>query len=85
MSPAEARSIVEALATGVDPFSGELLSQLAVLRRPEVARALFLASRALEAAPRDAPAREPEGGAWADALPPVPRARGERRPRALAA
>ncbi|WP_440217040.1 hypothetical protein [Chromobacterium piscinae] len=50
MSPAEARSIVEALAIGVDPLSGELLSQHAVLRQPEVVRALFLASRALEAA-----------------------------------
>ncbi|MFB9156058.1 hypothetical protein [Chromobacterium violaceum] len=83
MSPAEARSIVEALAIGVDPISGELLSQHAVLRQPEVVRALFLASRALEAALRGKPERE-DDEEGAVALPPPVMVAGRCRQRALA-
>ncbi|AOZ50229.1 hypothetical protein [Chromobacterium vaccinii] len=83
MSPAEARSIVEALAIGVDPLSGELLSQHAVLRQPEVVRALFLASRALESALSREEEREGGEAAPAALVPPIIVAR--RQPRALAA
>ncbi|MGC0152391.1 hypothetical protein ACPRNU_08045 [Chromobacterium vaccinii] len=55
MSPAEARSIVEALANGIDPHSGQPLPPHAALSRPEVIQALFLASRALEGAERCLP------------------------------
>ncbi|WP_047248840.1 hypothetical protein [Chromobacterium subtsugae] len=48
MSPTEARSIIEALANGVDPDGGQPLPPLAVFDQPEVIRALFLAARALE-------------------------------------
>ncbi|AVG14453.1 MULTISPECIES: hypothetical protein [Chromobacteriaceae] len=85
MSPAEARSIVEALAIGVDPLSGELLSQHAVLRQPEVVRALFLASRALEAALRGDEEREDGEAAPAAFVVPSVVAASRRRARALAA
>lgn len=48
MQPAEARQIVENLANGVDPETGELLPSDGPHARPIVIRALFLAMKALE-------------------------------------
>lgn len=48
MQPAEARQIIESLANGVDPETGELLPSDGPHARPMVIRALFLAMRALE-------------------------------------
>jgi len=64
MTPQEAQRVVDALANGVDPETGELFPEESVLLKPSVIRALFVASRALEAA-RSAPssAREKPGQA----------------------
>jgi hypothetical protein len=44
----EAKFIIDALASGVDPVTGEILSTESIFNQPSVIRALFLASRALE-------------------------------------
>ena len=48
MTPAEAKQIVEVLAGGVDPATGEVLSDDSPLSSPHVIRALFIAAKALE-------------------------------------
>lgn len=50
MTPQQALRVVNALADGVDPETGELFPEESVLLKPPVIRALFVASRALEAA-----------------------------------
>jgi hypothetical protein len=47
MSPNEAKPIIEALANGVDPETGEVLSAQSVFNNPQVIRALFVATNAL--------------------------------------
>ena len=48
MTPNEAKSIIEALANGVDPETGEVLSAKSVFNNPQVIRALFIATDALD-------------------------------------
>jgi hypothetical protein len=48
MSLNEAKSIIEALANGVDPETGEVLSAQSVFNNPQVIRALFIATNALD-------------------------------------
>jgi hypothetical protein len=48
MTPAEAKQIIEVLAGGVDPATGEVLADDSPLSSPHVIRALFLAAKALE-------------------------------------
>ena len=48
MSPNEAKSIIEALANSVDPETGEVLSAQSVFNSPQVIRALFMATNALD-------------------------------------
>ena len=48
MTPAEAKQIIEVLAGGVDPTTGEVLADDSPLSSPHVIRALFLAAKALE-------------------------------------
>lgn len=48
MSPLEAKKIVEALADGVDPETGEVLPGQSEFNSPQVIRALFVAVKALE-------------------------------------
>ena len=48
MSPQQAKMIVESLANGIDPDTGEILSDKGLLNNPEVTRALFVASKALD-------------------------------------
>ena len=50
MTPHEAQRVIDALADGADPDTGELFPEESILLKPAVIRALFLASRALEAA-----------------------------------
>lgn len=50
MKKSDAVRILDALARGEDPHSGEVLSQGGVLSRPDVIRAMFLGSQALGAA-----------------------------------
>lgn len=48
MSPSEAKQIVESLANGIDPETGEILQAQSVFNYPSVIRALFVAVKALE-------------------------------------
>jgi hypothetical protein len=48
MDEPEAAKLIEALASGVDPRTGEVLDAGNPCQRPEVVRALCLAARALE-------------------------------------
>ncbi|MFY8042911.1 MAG: hypothetical protein ACOVOD_08280 [Rhodoferax sp.] len=50
MTPAEAKQIIDVLASGVDPATGEVLPEDNPLNSPHVIRALFIASKALERA-----------------------------------
>lgn len=48
MSPEKAKFIVEALANGTDPETGEVISGQNILNKPEIIRALFVAVSALQ-------------------------------------
>lgn len=50
MQASEAKMIIDTLASGVDPATGELLSDDSPVNQPQVIRALFMASQALQAA-----------------------------------
>jgi hypothetical protein len=47
MSPMEAKKIIEALAAGIDPETGESLPSESILNSPRVIRALYAADAAL--------------------------------------
>jgi hypothetical protein len=71
MTPAEAQQIIEVLAGGVDPSTGEVLPDDSPLSSPHVIRALFIAAKALEvmAAKSARPAAAVPGNAgksWTD-------------------
>jgi hypothetical protein len=51
MTPAEAKQIIEVLAGGIDPATGEVLPDDSPLSNPHVIRALFIAAKALEPTP----------------------------------
>jgi hypothetical protein len=57
MTPAEAKQIIEVLAGGVDPATGEVLPDDSPLSSPHVIRALFIAAKALELMAAAKPAR----------------------------
>lgn len=62
MTPKEAKQIIDVLASGVDPATGEVLPEDHPLNSPHVIRALFIAAKALEgvtAKPARASAAEP--------------------------
>jgi len=48
MTPAQAKQIIEVLAGGIDPATGEVLADDSPLSSPHVIRALFLAAKSLE-------------------------------------
>ena len=54
MSPLEAKAIVEALANGIDPETGEVLPTQSTFNNPSVIRALFVAVKALDSAEKRA-------------------------------
>ncbi|MBK6637275.1 MAG: hypothetical protein IPH08_16790 [Rhodocyclaceae bacterium] len=54
MSPLEAKKIIDALANGIDPETGEILLSQSTFNSPQVIRALFVAASALERAARRA-------------------------------
>lgn len=73
MDNEHALEIINALASGIDPFTGEVHSQGSVLQNPETVRALFLAARALEAMtprkkgkPRDPALPASAGKSWSE-------------------
>lgn len=49
METKNALKIIEALSDGVDPFSGEVLSDESLYQQPEIKEALFSAKESLEA------------------------------------
>lgn len=49
MSPQEALHIIQTLADGIDPLTGEVLSDQSPFNQPDVIRALFAAAQALGA------------------------------------
>ena len=54
MSPHEAKKIIDSLANGIDPETGEVLPAQSPLNNPQVIRALFLAVKALDRAEKRA-------------------------------
>jgi hypothetical protein len=68
MSPFEAKQIIDSLANGIDPDTGEILSAQGVFNSPQVIRALFIAGRALDnlakRAERDGALPENAGRSW---------------------
>ncbi|NOT69609.1 MAG: hypothetical protein HOP04_15150 [Methylophilaceae bacterium] len=54
MSPLEAKKIIDALANGIDPETGEILPALSTFNNPQVIRALFVALKALDSAAKRA-------------------------------
>lgn len=71
MSQLDAKAIIDSLANGIDPFTGEILEAGSLLNNPQVIRALFTAGGALEAAAKRAERKKrlPEnaGRPWSDA------------------
>ena len=57
MTPAQAKQIIEVLAGGVDPATGEVLPDDSPLSSPHVIRALFIAAKVLELMAAAKPAR----------------------------
>ena len=70
MTPAEAKQIIEVLAGGIDPTTGEVLADDSPLSSPHVIRALFIAAKALEQvsskAARSATTPGNAGKSWSD-------------------
>ena len=70
MTPTETKQIIEVLAGGVDPATGEVLADDNPLSSPHVIRALFIAAKALELlaakAERSAATPTHAGKAWSD-------------------
>ena len=65
MQAKEAARILQHLADGLDPATGEALPKDSPFNQPDAIRALFTAIRALEGAPqKDGPAKA--GGKWTD-------------------
>lgn len=72
MTPKEAQQVIEVLAGGLDPETGEVLPPDSPLNNPHVVRALFLAARALDqqVSKRDRPraaAAANAGKSWTEA------------------
>ena len=57
MEQIRALEVIQSLAAGTDPFTGEILGPGSSLQNPEVVRALFVAAAALQSAARPAPAK----------------------------
>lgn len=72
MTPKEAQQVIETLAAGIDPETGEVLPRDNPLNNPQVVRALFVAAKALDqqAGKRDRPraaAAANAGKPWTEA------------------
>ena len=70
METSEALRIIESLADGVDPFTGEVFPDNSPFQNPQTVRALFIATRALERLEvrqrRERQLPENTGNAWDD-------------------
>lgn len=71
MFPVEAKKIIDALANGIDPATGEILPAQSTFNNPQVIRALFAAAKVLEGAAkrakRDSPLPGNAGRSWSEA------------------
>ncbi len=71
MTPHEAKKIIECLALGVDPETGEVLTEESTLNSPQVIRALVVALTALNSAVKrsehNAPHADKAGQPWSTA------------------
>ena len=71
MLPLEARKIIDALANGIDPETGEILPAQSTFNNPQVIRALFVAVKALDGAAkrakRDSSLPGSAGSPWSEA------------------
>ncbi len=70
MDISQAREIIEALANGIDPSTGEVFSKNHSFNNPDVIRALFLAVEELKKAEKRKSRKQPEnaGKPWNDEL-----------------
>jgi len=71
MTPTEAKQVIDLLARGIDPATGEVLPEDSPLNGAHIIRALFIASKALEPAgakpvPAGAGAAGKAGKPWSD-------------------
>ena len=70
MSPTDAKKIIESLANGIDPETGEVLSDQSPFNNPQAIRALFVALKALDKMVRREHRKsslpENAGRAWSD-------------------
>ncbi len=70
MLPLEAKKIIDAIANGIDPETGEILPSQSTLNSPQVIRALFVAvsalERAIRLADRDNSLPKNAGRSWSD-------------------
>lgn len=70
MTPLEAKRIIESLANGIDPETGEILPPQSTLNSPPIIRALFVAGQALDRASKQAERKkslpDKAGRPWAD-------------------
>ncbi len=70
MNISQAREIVEALANGIDPITGEVFAKDHSFNDPDIIRALFVAAEELKKAEKRANRKLPEnaGKPWNDVL-----------------
>jgi hypothetical protein len=70
MTPIDAKQIIDALANGIDPETGEILPAQSTFNNPQVIRALFVAAIALDKAEkraeRDRALPEKAGRSWSE-------------------
>lgn len=70
MSPLEAKIIIESLADGIDPETGEILPEQSAFNSSQVVRALFVAVKALDKAvkqeQRNNSLPDKAGKSWSD-------------------
>lgn len=66
MDISQAREIIEALANGIDPITGEVFPKNHCFNDPDIIRALFVATEELKKAERSANRDQPEnaGKPW---------------------
>lgn len=68
--PLEAKKIIESLADGIDPVTGEILSEQSAFNSAQVVRALFVAAKARDRAvtreQRDSSLPDNTGKSWSD-------------------
>ncbi len=60
MESNRALEVIQTLAAGTDPFTGEVFGSGHALQNPEIVRALFVAAAALQALPRPAATKTPK-------------------------